>query len=62
MMQKNDAVLIRQVDNGFTVEPERQRDMPIAFCEMKVFRSMTELQRFCADHFEHRAQGLESDI
>jgi hypothetical protein len=60
-MQKNDAVLIRQVDNGFTVEPERQSHMAISFDETKVFRSMAELQRFCADHFDHRAQSLESD-
>jgi len=61
LMQKNDPVLIRQVDNGFLVEPERQRDLMIAFDEMKVFRSMFELQQFCAEHFNHRAQVLESD-
>ena len=60
-MENNDAVLIRQVGNGFIVEPERQRDMMISYDETKVFRSMAELQRFCSEHFEHRSQTLESD-
>ena len=61
LMQKNEPVLIRQVDNGFLVEPEVEKGMLVPVDEMKVYRSMLELQDFLGVHFDYRGFSLKSD-
>lgn len=60
-MGKNEPILIRQVSNGFIVEPSYPPEMPFPYDSAKVFQSMVELLQFCSDHFDHRDAGIESD-
>lgn len=57
-MEKNEAILIRQVSNGFIVEPSYPPGMAVADDGTKVFQSMAELLQFCVDHFAHRTKIL----
>lgn len=65
-MNKNDPIEISQVGNGFIVRRPydiRHGDrMMIAFDEMLVFRTMTELQQWLAEHFTHRAHPKLVDL
>lgn len=56
-MKPNEAMEITQVGNGFMVRPQYQinRDMCVPFESVLVFRTMSELQSFLAEHFSHRA-------
>ncbi len=63
-MEKEEAITIRPVENGWIVEKEynNREAMAPSFESMKVYRSMNELQTFLGDHFAYRGKNIESDM
>ena len=63
IIDQNVPLNVRQVGNGFVVEPSYQsfRDRVIMDTEIRVFQSYAELEDFLAGHFDHRDTKLTSD-
>ena len=62
-MEKTVPVTVRQVGNGYLVEPELTMTQPrcLSESERMVFQSMQELQQWLAGHFTHRAESVRAD-
>ena len=64
MTEKNTAIEIMQVGNGFIVKPprdiSRQYDGAI-LTEMMVFQSMAALTDHLEKHFDHRSHNVQKD-
>ena len=60
-MDKNQAIEIRQVGNGFVVAPTQLDNSISSLDAIHVFRSMKELKQFLTGHFDHRAVCIDAD-
>lgn len=62
-MDKTLPVTIRQVGNGYLVEPELTMTQPrcLSESERMVFQSMLELQQWLSLHFTHRCESVRAD-
>ena len=61
-LEKNEAIEIRQLANGFAVYPAFRGNAAVADESRYVFQSMHGLINFLRTHFDHREEFIQGDL
>jgi hypothetical protein len=61
-MNKEDAIEIRQLANGYIVMPTNQEHRYVLDNERFVFQTFSELQDWLQEHFTYRASYVKKDV